>query len=44
MSSVPKFEQVVVVIEEAQSPIGTRPYEFAPHRLKFGDRLEEFGS
>src|SRR5262249_54343585 len=32
-----QFEDVVVVVEEVQRPIGARPYELAPHRLKFGD-------
>ena len=34
---------MVIVIEEVQRPIGTRPYELAPHRLKFGDGgLDDF--
>lgn len=39
-----QFEHVVIVIEEIQSPVGTRPYELAPHRLKFGDgSFDDFG-
>jgi hypothetical protein len=30
-----QFEHVVIVVEEIQSPVGTRPDELAPHRFKF---------
>src|SRR6185437_1155835 len=38
-----QFEYVIIVIEEVQSPVGTSPYEIAPHRLKLCDgSLENF--
>lgn len=32
-----QLKHVVIVSEEVQGPIGTGPYELAPHRLKFSD-------
>lgn len=36
-----QFEYVIIVIEEIQSPVGTRPYELAPHRLELGGGSSE---
>src|SRR6185312_739343 len=37
-----QLEYVVVVIEEVQRPVGTRPYELSAHGLKFGSgRFED---
>jgi hypothetical protein len=38
-----QFKDVIIVIEEVQSPVGTSPYELEPHCLQSGDgSLENF--
>src|ERR1700752_3880018 len=37
-----QLEHVIIVVEEVQSTVGTRPDELAPHRLKFGGGIFEY--